>query len=215
MQLEFITRECLDDLKANFKTYKKHYVDDNEKWFSQYFENMNGIKKSKYSCDSLELDLDDDFNVSDLKNIKILHSALIDLPLEIASDERLWSGLAHGAFREYVRYRRKEDIESLDDQKIKNSFFFTRGIKRSNHIHCISRLWWAGNLTYNKLSDNPYELTELLFKTGFASTLILLSSRNYTANKKVVTGLLKAIQDFEADGVVLKCELPEIFHLKL
>jgi hypothetical protein len=206
MILEYTKTEVLEDLKGNFSKHKKHYQNNNKDYFAKYLGKSQGLQSSKIECDDFELDFSDDYNISDYKNIKILYLALIDLPLSIAADERLWAGLAHGQFWDYIYYRRKVEIKSGNEQDIKNSFFFTRGTKRSAHINCLSRLWWAGHLTYDVSEENPFELTKLLCKGAFASTIMLLSSSNFTANKEICLGLLKGIKNLEDYGVAIKRE---------
>jgi hypothetical protein len=206
MILDYMTYDALNELKLNFQQNMNHYHNNDRSWFLKYLEKCNGLQKSKIECEDIKLDFSEDYNESDYKNIIILYSALKTLPLTIAADERVWAGLAHGQFWNYVQHRRKMEIESNIEQDIKNSFFFTRGIKRSAHIHCISRLWWAGHLTYDSSRSNPFELTRILCQGAFASTVMLLSSSNFTANKELCLGLLSSIKKLEDEGVKIKRE---------
>lgn len=206
MILEYLTNDMLNSLKINFSTNKKYYQQNDRMWFQKQFESSGGLQKSKIECEDFELDFGDDHNSSDYKNITVLYTALKHLPLSLAVDERLWSGMAHGQFWDYVQYRRKKELETDDDQKIKNSFFFTRGVKRSAHINCLSRLWWAGYLTYDSTSNNPFGLTKLLCDGAFASTIVLLSSSNLTANRELCLGLLNSIKKRQDSGEKIKRE---------
>lgn len=207
MRLHYITSDALVDLDSNFPSYKKHYMEMDKEWFQGYFEKNGGLKESPIICDDFTLDTNNDdgkFNNSDLKNIGILYSALKDIPLSVATDERFWTGIAHNDLWDYVVVRREAEIKSGKDQDIRNSFFFTRGVKRSAHIHCLSRLWWAGHLTYDNTRSNPFELTELLCRGAFASTIMLLSSSNLTANKELILGILDSIKKRSDAGEVIK-----------
>lgn len=206
MILDYMTNDALNELKLNFPKYKKYYHDNEKNWFLKYLEKCNGLQKSKIECEDINMDFGEDYNESDYKNIIILYSALKNLPLTIAIDERLWAGLAHGQFWDFVVHRRKLEIQSNNDHDIKNSFFFTRGLKRSAHINCLSRLWWAGHLTYDSTRSNPFELTRLLCEGAFASTIMLLSSSNFTANKELCLGVLSSIKKLEEEGVKIKRE---------
>jgi len=93
----------------------------------------------------------------------------------------------------FIKYRRKDELSSGDSEKIKTSFFFTRGIKRSNFINCLSRLWWAGKLCYDPDSINHYRAADLICGSAFASNMVLLSSSNVTANKHVFLGLIDCL----------------------
>lgn len=48
------------------------------------------------------MDKSENFNTSDLKNIQIMYDALKDLPLSVACDARLWTGLAHTSLWDYI-----------------------------------------------------------------------------------------------------------------
>ncbi|MDD7756151.1 MAG: DUF6339 family protein [Clostridiales bacterium] len=206
MKLKILTDEMLTDLKGNFESYKHHYKDETNNWFLQHFNQNNGLIESKIECNDFILNTDDDYNISDYENIKILYSNLKHLSNSHAADERFWSGLLHTQFWYYAKYRRKEEIENNKDQDIKNSFFFTRGAKRSAHINCLSRLWWAGNLTYDETREDPFELTKLICDNAFASTIMLLSSSNLTANKDNILGILSSIQKRKLKGEEIKRE---------
>nr|WP_241393992.1 DUF6339 family protein [Clostridium beijerinckii] len=148
--------------------------------------------------------MDTDYSKSDYENVKNIYSALKNLSPSAASDERLWAGLAHGQLWEFVKYRRKTELESKDNQAIQNSFFFMRGKRRSLYIHCLSRLWWTGYLTYDETRKDPYELTKLICENAYASTIMLLSSYNLVSRKDTVIGLLSGLSKIKEKGQVIK-----------
>lgn len=200
IRLQYITEDALDELRTEFDTFKEHYQDNTNEWFLNHLNITNGLQDSGIECDNFieELSYAEDYKISDLENVKKIYSALKKLDPSTASDERLWVGLAHSQLWDYVKYRRKNEIESYDDNKIKNSFFFTRSNKRSLFINCISRLWWTGFLTYDSDAENPYHLTEVICNNAFASTILLVSSNNFIANKKVTKGYLMSLKEREA-----------------
>lgn len=204
MKIKYMTRNAINDLKTNFTTYKKYYQSSDIEWMKNYIEKNNALQTSKIECEDFNLNMDEDYAISDMKNIIILYSALKNLSISDAADERLWSGLAHGQLWEYVQYRRKEEIKSNDDMKIKASYFYIRGTKRSSHIHCIARLWWAGHLTYDENREDPFELTRVLCEKAFASNLMLFSSSNFTANKELTIGILSSLKKWRDSGHELK-----------
>lgn len=206
MILNYFTNETLDDLKVNFETYKSHYMDEDNEWFIKHFEKSKGLLPSKIECNDFEMCYDEDFNISDYKNVKVIYENLMHLTPSQATDERLWSGLLHSQFWEYVKYRRKVEIESGKSQDIQNSFFFMRGKKRSLYINCLSRLWWTGYMTYDETLENHYELTKLVCQNAFASNIMLLSSSNLTGNKNNILGILRSIKRRQDAGEVIKRE---------
>ena len=197
MMLEYVTTEVLHDLEANFQSHKQHYIDLDKEWFDDYFKKTGGLRPSKIECEEFVLDMDkrdDNFYRSDLNNIKTVYTALKHIPISLASDPRLWIGLSFNQFWDYITTRRKEEIVNGSDKDIQNSFFFTYGVKRSAHIHYLSRLWWAGRISYDETRSDPFELTELLCRKGLAGTMILFSSSNLTANKNLALGILDSIK---------------------
>ena len=56
--------------------------------------------------------MDEDYDISDRKNVEVLYEALRDLSPSLAADERLWSGMLFCQFWDYVKYRRRKEIES-------------------------------------------------------------------------------------------------------
>ena len=76
MKLMYLDNEAIDDLKMNFSSYKNHFSDDSNSWFMDRFKEKNWIHESKIQCPDFELNYDDDFNVSDRRNVEIVYEAL-------------------------------------------------------------------------------------------------------------------------------------------
>lgn len=213
MQPRFMTDDAIVAIVSNFDEAKLHYMSGDKEWFDAYLAKRNGLRDSRFTFDELSLDMgnyectDAEYATTDRENIRRLYETFKALPLSTAADQRFWAGLAHTECWEYVRYRRMNEISSGDDKSIKTSFFFTYGAKRSAHVHCLSRLWWAGRLVYDE--DNktdPYALINVLAGNAFASRILLLSSSNFTANKALTLGILDAIKDQSDAGVEIKRE---------
>lgn len=213
MQPKFMTEEAIVSIIANFDEAKLHYIEGDKDWFDAWLSKRDGLRDSRFTFDALNLDTghgectEEEYSVTDGENVKRVYEALKSLPLSTAVDQRFWAGLAHTECWEYVHYRRRHEIASADDMAIKASFFFTRGVKRSAHMHCLSRLWWAGHMAYDEENrSDPYALVDVLAKNAFASKVLLLSSSNFTANRKLLLGILDAIKDQADAGIMLKRE---------
>ena len=193
MKLMYLKQEAIDDLKVNFSVYRSHFCDETNEWFVKRFNEKGWIKESKIQCQDFELNYDDDFNVSDRKNIKILYAALKDLSPANALDERLWAGMLFGQLWNYVQYRRVNELSSGDEYKILSSFLYMQGKKRSCFLNCLSRLWWAGHLLYDSSNTNRYAAIDLITESAFASNLMLLSSNNFMSNKCLALGVMDCI----------------------
>ena len=95
MHLQYMKQETMDDLLLNYDEYKIHYEKEDREWFSQHFNENNSLMEYVKDFPEFTMDKDENFNVSDLKNIRIVYDALKELPLSVACDARLWTGLAH------------------------------------------------------------------------------------------------------------------------
>ena len=210
MHLQYMKQETMDDLLLNYDEYKIHYEKEDREWFSQHFNENNSLMEYVKDFPEFTMDKDENFNVSDLKNIRIVYDALKELPLSVACDARLWTGLAHTSLWDYVWYRQHEEIAKAKTakakkEKIQKVFFCVgNGKRRSLFVNCLSRLWWTGYLVYDEKRKNPYELAETLMYGqkghSFASQIVLLSSRNFISNKHLFHGILQAILDFKRAG---------------
>ena len=206
MQINYLTDDALAALRGQLPENLPCYVSDDQGFFYDTLETIDGFRPyTEFNFPDFELDITSEFSISDPYNVRTLYTAMRDLPPSIACDERLWAGLAHGYFWDYVQYRQKEQIETGDERKIATSFFFTNGRKRSLYVNCLSRLWWAGFLTYDESNkEDPFELTDLIAKRAFPSTITLFSSSNMTANRQIGLGVLDSIKKRGEMGETIK-----------
>ena len=142
----------------------------------------NPFIEFKKSVDEFELDP----QASDIKNTKILYQAMRNLTDSEATEERLWSCMAHGAFWDFMRDKFKYDIESnsrftFKESTILNRYFFntkSHGWKRSMQLNILSRMWWTGRLCYDeKNKKDPFHYLEL-FESAFSHKVINTFSSN-------------------------------------
>ena len=200
MKLMYLDQAGINDLKLNYSSYKTHFTDETNDWFIKRFRENGWLKESKIQCNEFELNYDDDYNISDRKNIEIVYEALKDLKPANALDERLWAGMLFGQFWDYVKYRRNNELRSGDEREVLNSFVFMRGTKRSCFINCLSRLWWTGYLLYDKTNPNHYAAIDMISSRAFSSNIILFSSNNFVSNKELALGVMDCIIEREAKG---------------
>ncbi len=219
MLLQYVTRDKLEDLSQNFEKNLEYYENQDKKWFQNYLQQGNGLISYGNEIPDFVLSQNENYNVSDLENIKILHQNLKELPLSVASDERFWTGLSHTTFFDYIWYRQGEEIKKSKDndkerkKKIKGAYFRNVAGRRGIFVNCLSRLWWTGYLVYDKNRADPYELAKPLMygKSGhsYASQIMLISARNFTSNRELFHGIMQAMLDFSKDGNELKREVFE------
>lgn len=200
MKLMYLSQEAIDDIKINFRKYRKHFNDNTNKWFMKLFKDNDWIHESKIECPEFEMDYNQDYNISDRKNVEIVYEALKTLSPALASDERLWAGILFSQLWEFVQYRRADELSSGNERDVLNSFFFMRGIKRSCFMNCLSRLWWTGHLLYDKSKDDPYAAVDLICENAYSSNIILISSNNFVSNKNLALGVLDCIAERKKNG---------------
>lgn len=208
MKLYYMPQDMLNELKGNFRHYCHYYQENDRNGLIQELSKYGKLRESKIECDDFELEMTADlpetidrfyYYKSDVDNIKILYGHLKDkLNLNAASDEKLWDGMNHSCFWDYIQFREAMKLKSCEEKDISNAYILPvkrNGIRRARAMHCLSRLWWAGYYTYDEENEeNPYVLTEFYFNEALPSKMILLSSRNFTANKSICIGILRSLK---------------------
>lgn len=203
MRIDFMTDEALIKLRADLHDNLGRYRANDQAYFIDILGSMDGLKQTRYTCPDFTLDMSaEDPRDTDVTNIRRLYGAMRELGPAVASDERLWTAFSHNDFWDYVQYRQRDSINKVFDETegakkqdagIGSSFFFTNGHRRSLFVHCLSRLWWMGYVTYDEEARDPFHLTSLFEGHAFASTAVLFSSSNLTSNKQLGLGVLDSI----------------------
>ena len=192
MKIKFLSEDALQDLRANFDSYKERYFNQDEQWFQSYFAKEGAIIESKIEYVHPAFSFNPDFSVSDFENVKAMYEALKHLTVAEATQERLWAGLAHMQMRDYFYFRLKEDIAKKNDKRLKSALYFVNGAKRSLFVHVLARLWWVGYMTYDENNhEDPYWLTEFFCSAEFSGRSVYFFSSNFTGNRTITKGLLR------------------------
>ena len=119
MKIYFMKEEALYYFKTNVEIFKHEYLNKDNNWIIEKYKSFKG--ESPFSEFKLEVP---DFTLetneekpeyTDFNNVKKLYDALKDLSNIQATDERLWAGLAHYNFWNYMLYRGKftNDIDKI------------------------------------------------------------------------------------------------------
>lgn len=176
-----------NDIPTNSEKYEKGIA-----WLSEYFAEEKYITESTIEVPTVTLNFSkkslskEAQNSEDFLNSQILHSSYRGvITPQLATNKYLWTALAHSTFNEYVSCRwGKNDIKAR--------FFCTGGRQSLNYYNAISRLWWAGELTYDE--KRKYELTKVLFESG-QQTYKDLTDCAYSMNRKITKGVISAIEE--------------------
>ncbi|WP_244986979.1 DUF6339 family protein [Oceanobacillus caeni] len=205
MKLEFVSDETLMDLRTNYNAYKENYYNKDNQWFDDYFKESGRVIESKIEFDMPELNYNEDYAISDRENVKLIYNALKDLNVSQATQERLWSGLAHLQFRDFTYYRLKKELQNKNDKRINTAVFFKNGKKRSLFVHIIARLWWVGYMTYDESNrENPYWLTDFFCEKDFSARSVVFFASNLTSNPNITKGILRTLKRWQNSGISIK-----------
>ena len=198
MKLLFLPADHLESLKNSLEENLHFYKESDNKWVYSFFGN-SPFREFKKEVPDFNLVMDSKKPEStDVKNAEILYKNLLSLTDTQASDERLWAGLTHGTFYNYMHYRWGNSNNSLTN--VKSRYFFAQIKRRSLVRNPLSRLWWIGKYTYDEQYENPFELLKY-FRTDFATKALYLFSSNFSSNDKIRKALLIAVNNFENKGI--------------
>ena len=161
MMMPFFKTDDMNTVKNNISSFVNHFAEDDNTWLQKAF-GQNIFSDSKFPMPQVSLDMNDDIpGKTDSVNITAVYDAFRFLSDSQASDERLWSALCLGPFWTYVQYRWKvKKNHSINN--ILQHYFFGFGARRSLTRNAMSRLWWTGRLTYDKMDSDPYHLTRFV-----------------------------------------------------
>lgn len=214
IRIQYLTDDGLQFLKSEFQNNFIYYKSNNQRYFLNLLSEKQYLVESIYVVEDFrkKLRFDQDQDTNDLQNIQVVYGAMKHIPAYVAMDDRFWAGLTHTYMWDYIFQRKGQDgFENKNEEKLRNTYynsFFTHtknGKKRATYVNCVARLWWAGHLTYMEENrDNPFILTEELCKTGFASTVLLLSSSNILSRKESMHTFLGVIKEKREQGHILK-----------
>lgn len=136
---------------------------------------------------------------NDCKTAIAIYEAYENLEPIQASDERLWTYLAHVDLYPYMIERWPEvyNRESTNPSKYILDHWFLNSSAQSNLLrHALSGLWWSVYLSIDDERENKYELTEILFRQLDFPTRTL-GTYKLGRHKEAVLGILEFIQENE------------------
>lgn len=209
MKLHFIKESCLETLRHNMKSNLKLYRNDTNEWVAKECGEEPFIE-FKMEVPDFELSFVPSLETSaqDIQNAITLYSALKGLTDTQATEERLWSGLCHGDFYDFLQKRwDMANAPKIKENEIATRYFLSKdqSPKRALFTNSLSKLWWCTRLTYNEDFDDPFELTRY-FASDFTTKALIIFSNNFMANKQVVKGLISALKKMENEGFVLSSQ---------
>lgn len=198
MKLKIMTSEAIAYVKENIDLLTDYYKngEDPEEWIKTKIKKPAFKQIDALEFDDFELFLTDDKPSStDVENIKIFYTNLKDINDSFASDERLWAGLCHTLFYDYMLKRWPDKLTSKD---ILKHFFFNCGKPRCYMINTLSKLWWIGRKTYVEESDDHYEILNYMAHdlNGYSFTLF---GSNWSNSERSMKLFFEAVFKYEKE----------------
>jgi hypothetical protein len=182
------------------KLYRNLEVDENlESYKEDHFafeKNFATGKSGIFINDNFNLDPDVHISTNSIslyENLRINETQ--------ASDNRLWTYLAHVHFRKYMKKEWKIDftkdrIKIIDF--IRDRYFLNILNIRSLTHNGIARLWWYTHLTIDESRKDKYELTKVLLSLQDIPVSLLERSMGSSKNVR------KAVLEFVLENPKLK-----------
>lgn len=201
MKVHFLRDDALEALRINLSSNIKNYSFPSNEWVYDYFRDEQPFKEFKREFNDFNLTYNPDISLSenDVNNAIMLYSAMKSLSDTEASDERIWAGMCHSDFWNYMILRYNSESGTKQIENTKARFFFAHSKRRSLFTNALSRLWWIGRLTYNESRKDPFELTRY-FENDFATKSLVIFSNNFMGNLNVTSGMISALLELQKDG---------------
>lgn len=204
MKIKYLKEDAVELLKKqDIEKNAKYYNGDNS-WIVTNYPNQElfgCFNKVEFNDFQLNFTKDND---DDFENMKIMYENLKNLTDSQASDERVWAGLAHHYFWDYMQ-KRWPLPEEKDEQisHILNNYFFWNSTK-APFLNGLSRLWWYARYTYNENLEDPYELTKYICENDINGKIYPLLSCIFATNREIFQNIIKSIKNYEQEkGIVL------------
>ncbi len=195
MKIKILTYQALETLKKNISEDSQLYTEDTAESL------MNSLDTDPFvdtgiTCSKLTLKVSPN-QEDDLENVKKMYGTLKDIiSPAMASDERLWAGLAMADNRwKYVNTRWNK--KGWTDSTIKEHFYFQQGGRRSLTRNGLARLWWIGFLTYDSKGSDPWHYTK--FACTYQRFIVDVLERNTGNSKKVIFACIDACEQYAKD----------------
>ena len=212
MKLFFMKKNALETLKSNLPQIYPKYFFLNEVtnyWMTEVC-GENPFQKFEEVEDFSLVPFNKNLTLGevDFQNCKIIYSNLKFLTEAQAVDERLWAGLAHENFYDYLRRRwNMDDITKADKdivKQIRGRFFFYGGARRSIVNNTLAKYWWVGKLFYDETRKNPFEKLDIIGAVDISTKVLHIFTLPAASNPKIMNGIVKFFQHYRDKGMNIR-----------
>ena len=207
MKLYFMKKRALDNLKGTLPDiYTKYSTEKFNGWLKNIVGEEPFIEFREVPDFTLHIERDSKGKVlrgkMDFENCKIIYRNLIFLSESQASDERLWAGLCHSIFYDYMRQRWQYDkMLPKSAEQIKLRYFFEN--RAGIFSNALARCWWTGHLLYDATRLNPFEKLDIIGASDIRSKMMLIFNNSFSRNQNIVNGIVKCFRHFNEQGIKL------------
>lgn len=214
MELYLMKRETLETMKANLPAvYGQYYTESSNEWIKDLF-GKDPFVKFKPVAEFRLADLESDLTPGeiDFNNCKIIYENLRFLSESQASDERLWAGLAHTTFYDYMRKRwgygsgKMPKDAKTESNEIKSRFFYRNSGRSGFFRNTLAKCWWVGRSVYDSTNIfNHFEGLDMIGSNDFSTkTNELFYNFTFTSNPHILEAILEVLYRHQREGKRLK-----------
>ncbi len=206
MKIRILKQEVLDTLKNNLDSYIKFYYQRSDNDWLYSICDCEPFEEFKIISDFELADLNQQLSKTDFDNCKKIYLNFSFLTESQACDERLWAGLAHDVFYQYLRKRFKMAPDYILNSKnpvgeVRTRFFYNGGLNSGKFRNALAKCWWVGHHTWSNETKN----FDLLDKLGYRdmSTKVTDIFHNYTFinNHDILSGIIDGLYYFNNNNI--------------
>jgi len=204
MIIKYLKEDSVDILKKRDLSENVKYYDGDNSWIVTKYLNNGTEIYGKYEVKQFpDFSLKTENGIADdYENMKIIYDSLKELTDSQASDERIWSGLAHSYCWDYMQKRWPLPENLLDrNSHILNNYFFWNSTK-AVFLNGISRLWWYARYTYDSRFENPYELTQYICNNDINGKIFPLLACKFATNPEVFKNIIISVKNYEEENKI-------------
>lgn len=216
MKLYIMKTKALEVLKDNLPLiYVKYFTEPTNKWIEElYGENPFIEFKDVPEFSLAPLDADLAKGEIDLRNCKILYEKLMFLSESQACDERLWAGLTHSTFYDYMRrrwgygYGKKPKTAKKEAGEIKTRFFYQGSGRGGFYRNTLSKCWWVGHNTYDPDNTvNHFEKLDIIGSNDISTKISdIFHNNTFASNPYIFTAIVNALKYFKEENKTLQTQ---------
>jgi len=213
MKLYIMKREALELLKSNLpQEYAKYYTESDNGWIKELygdnpFEEFTDI--SEFTLANLGIGLKP--GEIDLENCKIIYKNLQFLSESQASDERVWAGLSHTVFYNYMRKRwgygsgKTPKEAKREAGEIKTRFFYSSSGRSGFYRNTLAKCWWVGHNLYDSNNiKNPFEKLDIIGSSDINSKINeFFHNFSFSSNPVIMSAIVESLRHYRQENKYL------------